>query len=148
MCGEFVEAAKQRRCGHSCQRCTSAAVMFSPPPRGHNKRESEHMGGRAVNHSQQGRCTSRPKTVVSWRINAPLPSPPLPVPPQTLSLGLSHRKKKKKKDFKKLRMTLGGTVRHASCQTGRMSNKWMLVGHLFAHEASSHSVWVPRLHPK
>lgn len=57
-----------------------------PPPRGHNKRESEHMGGRAVNHSQQGRCTSRPKTVVSWRINAP---PPVP---QTVSLRLSHRK--------------------------------------------------------
>lgn len=56
---EFAKAAKQKRCDHSCLRCTSAAVMF--PPRGHNKK-SRSIWGQTVNHSQQGRCTSQPKS--------------------------------------------------------------------------------------
>ncbi|TNN49567.1 hypothetical protein EYF80_040242 [Liparis tanakae] len=30
MRGEFAVAAEQKRCDHSCLRCTSAAVMFPP----------------------------------------------------------------------------------------------------------------------
>lgn len=80
----FVEAAKQRGCDHSCLRCTSAAVMF---PRGHNKK-SLSIWGQAVNHSQQGRCTSQPKSVASWCMNPP---------PKTMSLQLSHYKTNKRK---------------------------------------------------
>lgn len=59
-CVEFVRSAKQRRCDHSCLNCTSAAVMSVNTTRGVGT-----YGGKAVNHSQQGRCTSQPKSVAS-----------------------------------------------------------------------------------
>lgn len=110
MCREFVEAAKQR-CGHSCLRCTSAAVMLPPWTQ---EEESEHMG--AGSESQPAGSPHLTAQICRFLMHKPLP--------KTVALRLSHYQINQKKS----RMTSGDTVRPTGCQPGWMSNGWILVG--------------------
>jgi len=70
-CVEFVEAAKQRRCDHSCLRCTSAAVMLTPWTQ---QEKSKHMRADIVFtasgslHTTAQVCPSKPTNLHPFRI--------------------------------------------------------------------------------
>lgn len=98
-------------------------------------------GGRAVNHSQQGRCTSQPKSVASWCTNPPRL--------KTASLRWSHYKTNNNKKVKNDRRWCCEGVQASRLEECLMSEcLFPVLCHLLARGAAMHSVWVPRLHPK
>lgn len=88
MCREFVEAAKQRRCDHSCLRCTSAAVMFPPWTQ---QEEAKHMGDGS--ESQPAGLLHMAAQICCLLMHKP--------PTETVSLRLSHYQENKEKPVQK-----------------------------------------------
>lgn len=105
-----MESAKQRRCDHSCLRCTSAAVVFPPWTQ---QEESEHMG--AGSESQPAGSLHIAAQISCFLMHEPLL--------KTVSLRLNHYQNNNKKINVLLTITSGDTLRHTACQTGRMSNE-------------------------
>lgn len=105
MCGGFVEAAKQRRCDHSCLCCTSAAVMFPPWTQ---QEELEHMG--ASSESQPAGSLHITTQICCFLMH------------DASSQNCLSDEVIIKLIKKKLRMS---TLRHTGCQTERMSNEWI-----------------------
>lgn len=118
MCREFVEAAKQRRCDHSCLRCTSAAVMFPPWTQ---QEEAKHMGDGS--ESQPAGSLHMAAQICCLLMHKP--------PTETVSLRLSHYQENKEKPVQKdFRWC-------SSLEANRLLNWnncwWVMLCHLLAH---------------